>query len=326
MNSPPRPMTAHNYLHALLFQATSAEYIALCTQCYLLARHSVVERLSQKTFRNPAVVLDLDETIFDNSAYQAWQIKAGTNFNEKTSWRDWCNAGQAGAVPGAIEFVRFIVGMQVTPIFITSRENVTRQATVGNLVKFGLLTQSEQEVEERDGNKVENALATRLFMKGMPPINVPGPAGGQAYDLGNKFAQRIFCEQVRDFEIILSIGDNLADYAEYYGRVTDVSGASLPGKHPAPLSRRGSVLQDARLFGRDFVLIPNATYGGWLRAFEQSNFGSADELAQTGDPVREELKEPQDVFTYGTSKTAKPDGPKFSSDHLRIWDGPTSGQ
>jgi predicted secreted acid phosphatase len=70
-------MSAHNTLHALLFQATSAEYVALCLQAYQLARHALRDRLSLGTFRNPAVIFDLDETVLDNHAYAAWQIKNG---------------------------------------------------------------------------------------------------------------------------------------------------------------------------------------------------------------------------------------------------------
>jgi 5'-nucleotidase (lipoprotein e(P4) family) len=317
-----RPMTAHNNLHALLFQATSAEYIALCVQTYQLARLTILERMAEKSFRNPAVILDLDETILDNSAYQAWQIQAGTNFDETTSWRAWCDCGQAGAVPGAIEFVRYAVNLGVTPIFITSRENVTRRGTVDNLVKLGLLTKAEQGLELRDGATADNANRTRLFMKGMPSIKIAVPLGEQTYDLANKFLQRVFCEQVRKYEIILSVGDNLGDYAEYYGRVVDASGAAIPKAHPTAASRRASVLQDLRLFGRDFVLIPNATYGGWLRAFEANGLGASDELAQTPGPVREGLKEPQESFTFGASQNVKAAGRKFSAGQLRIWEGP----
>src|SRR5437764_14259624 len=119
-NTARRPMTAHNTLHGLLYQATSAEYIALCVQTYQLARHALVGRLRSKTFRNPAVIFDLDETLLDNSAYAAWQIQAGANFDEKTTWTEWCHTGQSGAVPGGVEFAHFAKEECVTPIFITS--------------------------------------------------------------------------------------------------------------------------------------------------------------------------------------------------------------
>jgi predicted secreted acid phosphatase len=334
MTSPPRLMSAHNTLHALLFQAVSAEYIALCWQAFQLARHALRERLQQGTFRSPAVIFDLDETLLDNSAYAAWQIQAGTNFDEASSWRAWCNAAQSEAVPAAVEYVHYVRESKATPFFVTSRENVTRRATVENLRKLGIIGDKEADRELELINDNECAVHTHVFMKGMATYPKTTPSGTQQYPLPNKFSQRVFIQQVRGFEIILSLGDQLADYAEYYGRVTDENGNAISGAFPTPLCRRKSVLQDLSLFGRDFILIPNATYGGWLRAFEANRLGSSDELAATGAKVRQDLVEPSEDFYYenpkfGTTpsepelKVARPLGPKFkSSELLRIWEGP----
>ena len=112
-----RQMTAHNNLHALLFNATSAEYMVMTMQMYQLARRVVTERLAQRIFRKPVVILDLDETILNNAAYQAWLIRTGSNYADST-WNEWCDAYEAEAVPGAIEFVLFVQHAGVTPIFI----------------------------------------------------------------------------------------------------------------------------------------------------------------------------------------------------------------
>jgi acid phosphatase len=316
-----RPMTAHNNLHSLLFQATSAEYIALCLQTYQLARHALLERLRLGTYRNPAVILDLDETILDNSPYQAWQIAAGTNFHEETSWKAWCDLGAAQAVPGSVEFVRFAVESGVRPIFITSRQTVTRAGTARNLAALQLLSEEELDFETTAHENHEVAFKTRLFMKGMSPVTVTTPAGEKELELRNKFNQRVFCERARGFEIVLSIGDNLSDYAEYYGRVLDANGEESRGQHPTITSRKHAVWQDRQLFGRDFILLPNATYGGWLRAMEANKLGAGDELAYTAEQVREGLKEPQTPFLYeGGTKTETPVGPKLGS-HVPTWNG-----
>jgi predicted secreted acid phosphatase len=313
-----REMPSHNTLHGLLFQATGAEYVVLCTQMYQLARHALLSRLGAKTFRNPAVIFDLDETLLDNSEYHAWQLAAGTNFDEQTSWKTWCNLGRAKAVPGAVEFVRFVLDNNVTPIFITSRQNETRKGTAKNLVAFGLLSKDEA---------TDDAYKTRLFMKGMGPVPVTRPDKQDHVPIRNKFEQRIFCEQVRNFEVVLSVGDSLADYAEYYGTVFDKEGSVVPHQHPSAAARRFAALQDLPLFGRDFILIPNSIYGGWLRAFEANSIGAGDELAQTGNQVREPLREPQDEFDYESSagpQLSKPLGRKFSKENLAIWKGPTA--
>lgn len=340
--SKPREMTAHNNLHSLLFQTTSAEYIALCVQTYQLARHAVRERLAEGTYRKPAIIFDLDETVLDNSPFQKWLVQSGSNFDEKTNWREWSNAGQAGAVPGAIEFIRFITGLKdspIVPIFITSRENVTRKGTAQNLNNLGILDDCElsREVayESLDAaGKIAHSRNTRLFMKEMPKFD--------KYDLNNKFDQRVFCERVLGYEILLSIGDNLGDYAEYYGRVLDMDGNRLAphdkegkpidifdkehrklGNHPSVKGRKAAVWQDIRLFGREFILIPNATYGSWLRALEANGYGASDELAQSDKPVRQGLVEPTELFLYGEGKTAKADRGKLEA-IPGSWSPPTS--
>jgi predicted secreted acid phosphatase len=315
--SPLREMTAHNNLHSLLFQTTSAEYIALCVQTYQLARHAVRERLAEGTHRNPAIVFDLDETVLDNSPFQRWLIKSGSNFDEKTNWRSWSMAGKAGAVPGAVEFIKFITGLKDTPVqplFITSRENVTRKGTAQNLYNLGIL--SEEELKREIGYdsldeaaKVAHSRHTRLFMKGMPKFK---GSDGKEYNLDIKFDQRVFCERVLDYEILLSIGDNLGDYAEYYGRMLDKDGKKSDG-HPTVQGRRAAVWQDIRLFGREFILIPNATYGSWLRALEGNGIGASDELAQSANPVRQGLSEPTSEFIYDEGKKANADSAKLDA-------------
>ena len=309
-------MTAHNNLHSLLFQTTSAEYIALCVQTYQLARHIILERLAEGTYRKPAIVFDLDETILDNSPYQKWQIVSGSNFDEKTSWREWCEASEAGAVPGAVEFVRFASERNITPIFITSRENVTRKGTAKNLHALGLISDSELSKELEYSNHPDrlqtHAMQTRLFMKGMGEVAVSLPNEKKTYNLEGKFDQRVFCERVLGYEIAFSIGDNLGDYAEYYGRIFDKDGNRADG-HPTVKGRRAAVWQDVRLFGHEFLLVPNATYGSWLRALEGNDLGASDELAGTGEPVRMPLEEPQQPFHYGAIKPADAKGSKLDA-------------
>jgi len=361
-------MTAHNNLHALLFQ-TSAEYVALCVQAYQLARHSLLRRLESGTFRQPAVVFDLDETVLDNSAYQAWQLTTGSNYHD-TSWNRWCNAVQAELVPGALEFIRFVEDADVTPIFVTSRlHKFTRAATLENLAKLGVISQGDLKNETHwaaDRDKTVLPKYTRLFMKGMDAVNVPAVSGGQSgreWPMANKFDHRTWVTGYRGHEIILSVGDNLGDYAEYYGRVYDkdvwkfyekderakgeivqieVDGKIAEGldhkplldrgKHPTVGERHNSVLQDSSLFGRDFILIPNPTYGGWLRAFEDNRRGAADEQYFTPEPVRQPLAEAPTSFAYPNPKAGQPGeeseiikistGPKLAeSRQLRIWDG-----
>lgn len=120
-------------LNAILWAQTSAEYAANATQTYRAARRSLVEALRDKGWtaaleqagdyssKAPAVILDLDETILDNSAYRVQRLEAGKGFDE-ASWRAWVREERAGAVPGAIEFLKFAHARGVALFYVTNRD------------------------------------------------------------------------------------------------------------------------------------------------------------------------------------------------------------
>ena len=60
---------------ATLWMQTSAEYRALCYQAFNLARMNLEAFLKSHTGSKPvAVIVDADETVIDNSAYEAFLI------------------------------------------------------------------------------------------------------------------------------------------------------------------------------------------------------------------------------------------------------------
>ena len=63
-------------LDASLYMQTSAEYRAACYQAYRLASLRLNEYLAApKNPLDPAVVMDLDETVLDNGGFQAMMIR-----------------------------------------------------------------------------------------------------------------------------------------------------------------------------------------------------------------------------------------------------------
>ena len=75
-------------LDANLWMQISAEYRACCYQAYNLARRRLIERLQSPPpggwAKPPAVVLDLDETVLDNSAFQTRLTRNGLTYDDKT--------------------------------------------------------------------------------------------------------------------------------------------------------------------------------------------------------------------------------------------------
>ena len=111
-------IVANDVLLAALWAQRSVEFKGNAMTVYALGKIRLDQALADKKwtaapveqkgdYQNlpPAVVLDLDETVLDNSAYQVWTIKAGTNFSTKT-WNEFCAAQISRAIPGSVEFTK----------------------------------------------------------------------------------------------------------------------------------------------------------------------------------------------------------------------------
>ncbi len=147
--APAATRRTHENLNAVLWMQTSVEYRASALQAYALARRQLdaaladpqwtaaLEQTGSLATRRPAVVLDLDETVLDNSGFQA-RMTADTTFFTDAAWHAWCEERKATAIPGAVEFLAYAAGRGVTPIFITNRDSSVEQATRDVLARLGV--------------------------------------------------------------------------------------------------------------------------------------------------------------------------------------------
>jgi 5'-nucleotidase (lipoprotein e(P4) family) len=139
----------HENLNAVLWMQTSVEYQAAAMQAYAAARAALdrgladrrwtaaIEQTGDASALPPAIVLDLDETVLDNSAFQARHVAGGPGFSE-TAWAAWCEERKAGAIPGAVEFLTYARGRGVIPFFVTNRTQPLEQATRDVLARLGV--------------------------------------------------------------------------------------------------------------------------------------------------------------------------------------------
>ncbi len=122
---------------ATLWVQNSAEYRALCYQAY----NTATERLrSLKTGRSSkplAIVLDLDETVIDNSPYQAMMVLTDDAYSSKT-WDEWIALKRAAAVPGAKAFLTEANSKGFEIFFVSNRMVRHLDATYQNLIELGL--------------------------------------------------------------------------------------------------------------------------------------------------------------------------------------------
>lgn len=121
----------------VLWQQQSAEYRALCYQAFNLATLRLEKIKTGGKVKNSAIITDIDETILDNSYYEAQRIKDQTEFDMQT-WRQWTSKATATLVPGAGEFLQLAKQKGITIFYVSNRDTSEVKSTILNLKKFQL--------------------------------------------------------------------------------------------------------------------------------------------------------------------------------------------
>ncbi|MCK4696389.1 MAG: 5'-nucleotidase, lipoprotein e(P4) family [Candidatus Cloacimonetes bacterium] len=135
-------------LMATLWQQTSAEYRALTFQAYNIAKLRLDEDLKIQSDKKRAIVIDLDETVLDNSSFQAKSIIEGvTYYND---FDEWIELAVAKPVPGALEFLNYANDMGVNVFYISNRDSRHMKGTLKNLQKLGFPQVMESHILLRD--------------------------------------------------------------------------------------------------------------------------------------------------------------------------------
>lgn len=142
---------AHEQLDASLWVQSSAEFHACAKQAFSIATEKLPMALrdrmwtaSPEQFETgdyaelpPAVIVNLDETVWNNGGYQARLI---LQYGQHSGQRfvEWCNEAKCELNPGAKGFLRTAAKHGVSIIYITPRPEITRDGTVQNLKKLEL--------------------------------------------------------------------------------------------------------------------------------------------------------------------------------------------
>ena len=147
--SAPRDRTS--LLDAVVWTQTSAEREALCEQVFAAATAAMRARTQGSGDAGAggkpwAVIADIDETMLDNSPYQAALVRDGAAFSP-SSWADWCRRAQATALPGAVAFADACRERSVTVFYVTNRDAAVEADTRRNLAACGLPLQAGKGVD-----------------------------------------------------------------------------------------------------------------------------------------------------------------------------------
>ena len=185
----------HENLNATVWMQTAVEYEASALQAYRAAHAALdaaltdpswtaaTEQTGRVSSLPPAIVLDLDETVLDNSAFEARLIADDAPYSD-AAFDDWCREEKAGAVPGAVAFLKYAKSRGVTPIYVTNRSAAVETATRHVLARLGIPVETATDV----------VLARHE----------------QGWETSDKGARRAYVAQ--RYRILLLVGDNFEDF------------------------------------------------------------------------------------------------------------------
>ena len=141
----------------------SNEYEALCNQTYYMASLQLDKILKKnRKNRNLAIVMDLDETVLDNSQYQVENNKKNQTFN-MDSWSDWVLREEAKLVPGVKKFINKIRKNNIQLIFISNRMHKRLRATKNNMKKIGLHSKNDIYLLRKNKNDKKNIRRQEIY-------------------------------------------------------------------------------------------------------------------------------------------------------------------
>ncbi|MEB0262457.1 MULTISPECIES: 5'-nucleotidase, lipoprotein e(P4) family [unclassified Mucilaginibacter] len=122
---------------ASVWQQRAAEYKALCFQAYNTAKWRLDEALKNPGSKPLAVVTDIDETVLDNSPYDAMRAANNQEYSLAT-WKVWTAKAEADTVPGAPAFFKYAASKGVAVFYITNRDEDERAGTIKNLQRYNM--------------------------------------------------------------------------------------------------------------------------------------------------------------------------------------------
>lgn len=195
----------NDLLNATLWMQRSVEYKATTLGIFQLAKMRLDEALADKNWsavpekqgenfsdKPPAIALDADETVLDNDPYEASLITRGTDFSPK-EWTQYVNSKVTGAIPGAIDFLKYADSKGVKIFYISNRTKEEEPATIENMKALGFPM----------GGNVDTFLSS-----------------GEQPDWKSPKENRV-AYVAKDYRVMLLMGDNLGDFTDKYKGTLD---------------------------------------------------------------------------------------------------------
>ncbi len=201
---------------ATLWHQTSAEYRAIVYQTFNLAKMVLDMELIKPTSRKKAIVLDLDETLLDNSPYEAFVVEQSTSYPH--GWFQWIDAAQAKAIPGAVDFLNYADSKGVA-IFYLSNRKIKKDRRIPGM---------------------------RNTLRNMKALGFPQAVESHMYLRDKESGKESRREAIgKSHSIIMLFGDNLNDHAAVFEHLNIADRKAAVDKLRRQFGRRFFVLPNA---------------------------------------------------------------------------------
>ncbi len=152
----PHAVLAQQNVDAVIYQNASAEVYRLYQQGYELARIRLDANLARPHTLPPAVIVDIDETVLDNSPSNAEDAAQGRTWSPAHG-KQWTALARAKALPGAVDFLNYAVAKGCAVFYISNRETDEEAATVRNLAALGFPMADSIHVVPMEGSSDKTA-------------------------------------------------------------------------------------------------------------------------------------------------------------------------
>jgi acid phosphatase len=236
--SAPGGPAPNDNLNAVAWTQTAIEHDLIYREVYRVAGEKLRAALRDPTWDalpkrdrkaplppklKPAVIVDIDETVLDNSPYQARLVASGKEYDEFT-WSEWCREKRAKPLPGALEFAKEAAKRGVTVFYLSNRAQDLNAATLENLRAAGFPVESD-----------DAFLGLGTIVEGCEQIGT------------EKGCRRALVGQTH--RVLMQFGDQIGDFVDVDANTPD--------------GRRAAMAPYAGWIGERWFVLPNPTYGSW---------------------------------------------------------------
>ncbi len=235
---------------ALKWYRVSDEKVALYRQSYLIAEAYVKQYFNKKHPRPGSwgVVLDIDETVLDNSWYPVTCNQLVDS--ESTFYRFVANAKKSKAIPGSVRFTNLVHNLGGYVSLVSNRDGTFNDntgnvmvSTIANLQAENIyfdqvvLANSKYSVDPSNKNPRFNSIVSGR------------------YDTN----EMVWSSILPAHKVIAYVGDNIQDFPKIK---QSCSGSEY--KNRICLDEHDIDGNGYNSFGAGYFLLPNPVYGSWM--------------------------------------------------------------